>query len=71
MVAEHHVMPEITHAAMKATDAIGMECCVEVRTLFMRHNFNCMKLNLSWMLANSILKMFHCNYAHNIVTIFH
>ena len=41
MVAEHHVMPEITHVAMKATDAIGMECCVEVRTLFMKYNFNC------------------------------
>ena len=41
MVAEHHVMPEITHVAMQATDAIGMECFVEVRTLFMKYNVNC------------------------------
>ena len=50
MVAEHHVMPKITHAAMQAINSIGMECCVEVRTSFIWN------IILIWTLANSTLK---------------
>ena len=42
MAAGIHVMREITHVAMQATDSIGMECCVEVRASFYEIIYNIM-----------------------------